>query len=76
MIEKEEGLDTNAGLPTTLGEGDQPQVQEEVDDRNSPPAANNALVGFILHCLFKVAVVMLFLFRGIFSTIINGLVAN
>jgi hypothetical protein len=35
-----------------------------------------AIVGFIVHCVFKGIVFMVFLFRGMFTTLFNGLVLN
>ena len=57
-------------------EADTPEQKEEFDEYNFPEAINGALIGFILHCIFKVAVFIMFVFRGIFSTIVNGLVLN
>ena len=45
-------------------------------DDDSPNALSGAIIGFIVHCLTKGIVIVLFLFRGVFSTLFNGLVLN
>lgn len=54
------------------------QVQSwyDVDEDTNPPASSGAIVGFIIHCITKGIVIVLFLFRGLFSTLFNGLVMN
>ena len=47
-----------------------------MDEDTNPPASSGAIVGFIIHCITKGIVIVLFLFRGLFSTLFNGLVLN
>lgn len=47
-----------------------------MDEAKNPNALVYAIVGFIVHCAFKGMVFMIFLFRGIFTTLFNGLVLN
>lgn len=48
----------------------------EVDEEKNPNALNNAITGFLTHVILKAVVFVLFLFRGMFSTLFNGLVLN
>lgn len=52
------------------------KTDEDQGDDDYPDAYNNAVTGFITHVLFKAIVFIVFVFRGLFDTISNGLVTN
>ena len=65
---------TGTGTAGTSGAG-QIKPWYEVDD-DAPNALAGGIIGFIVHCLTKGIVFVLFLFRGMFSTLFSGLVLN
>ena len=73
----ETAQDTQPATTTGAGTSGAGQIKPwyEVDD-DAPNALAGGIIGFIVHCLTKGIVFVLFLFRGMFSTLFSGLVLN